>query len=108
MPAGLDSLSLVPTMLGRGPQSTHPYLHSEFYEGGFSQAVLLDGRWKGIRLQSPAAAIQLYDLANDSGERTDIAGRESKTVARITAIMREAHVDNEHWKRPADLRKPGV
>jgi len=108
MPAGLDSLSLVPTMLGRGPQSTHPYLHSEFYEGGFSQAVLLDGRWKGIRLQSPAAAIQLYDLANDSGERTDIAGRESKTVARITAIMREARVDNEHWKRPADLRKPGV
>jgi len=100
-PAGLDSLSLVPTLLGRGTQPTHPYLYWEFYEGGFTQAVLLDGRWKGIRLKSPDAPIRLYDLANDPGEASDAASREPTLVERIAAIMRDAHVDNEHWKWPA-------
>jgi arylsulfatase A-like enzyme len=101
-PAGLDGLSLVPTLLGRGTQATHPYLYWEFYEGGFSQAVLLDGRWKGIRLKSPAAPIQLYDLAHDPAEQTDRAGREPALVDRIRSTMRDAHVDNEYWKWPAE------
>ncbi|HSP91353.1 MAG TPA: arylsulfatase [Vicinamibacterales bacterium] len=100
-PAGLDGLSLVPALLGRGVQAKHEYLYWEFYEGGFSQAVLLDGRWKGIRLKSPAAAIELYDLAADPAESTDLAGSQPKLVERIGAIMREAHVDNEYWKWPA-------
>ena len=62
-PAALDSLSLVPALIGRGTQAAHEYLYWEFYEGGFSQAVLLDGRWKGIRLKSPTAPMQLFDLA---------------------------------------------
>jgi arylsulfatase A-like enzyme len=106
-PAGLDSLSLVPALLGQGTQATHPYLYWEFYENGFSQAVLLDGRWKGIRLKSPDAPIQLYDLATDPGESTDLSAKEPATVRRIAAIMREAHVDNEYWKWPAAPGKPG-
>jgi arylsulfatase A-like enzyme len=100
-PAGLDGLSLVPALLGRGVQAKHEYLYWEFYEGGFSQAVLLDGRWKGIRLKSPAAPIQLYDLAADPAESIDLAGSQPALVERIGAIMRAAHVDNEYWKRPA-------
>jgi arylsulfatase A-like enzyme len=100
-PGGLDSLSLVPTLLGRGRQAAHEYLYWEFYESGFSQAVLLEGRWKGIRLKSPAAQIRLFDLANDPAEAVDLAARQPKLVERIAAIMREAHVDNDHWKWPA-------
>ena len=100
-PAALDSLSLVPTLLGRGTQAKHEYLYWEFYEGGFSQAVLLEGRWKGIRLESPAAPIRLYDLASDPGEVVDVAASQPKLVQRITAIMRDAHVDNDYWKWPA-------
>ena len=100
-PAGLDSITLVPTLLGRGTQATHPYLYWEFYESGFDQAVLLDGRWKGIRLESPDAPIRLFDLANDTAEQTDVAAKEPALAARIAAIMREAHADNEHWKWPA-------
>jgi arylsulfatase A-like enzyme len=106
-PAGLDSFSLVPTLLGRGTQATHEYLYWEFYESGFDQAVLLEGRWKGIRLKSPAAPIQLYDLASDPAEQTDLTAREPKLVERIGAIMRQAHVDNEHWKWPTAPGKPG-
>jgi arylsulfatase A-like enzyme len=100
-PSPIDSLSLVPALLGRGAQAKHEYLYWEFYEGGFTQAVLLEGRWKGIRLKSPAAPIQLYDLASDPGEATDVAPRQPKLVERVATIMRDAHVDNEYWKRPA-------
>ena len=91
----------MPTLLGRGTQAKHEYLYWEFYESGFEQAVLLEGRWKGIRLKSPAAPMQVYDLASDPGETTDVAARQPALVERMSAIMREAHVDNEHWKWPA-------
>ena len=104
-PANLDSISLVPTLLGRGEQAKHPYLYWEFYENGASQAVLLDGRWKGLRLKTPSAPIALYDLASDPGENDDVAAQQPGLVARVAEIMRTAHVDNEHWKLPAAAAK---
>jgi arylsulfatase A-like enzyme len=100
VPAPVDSISLVPTLLGRGPQAKHEYLYWEFHESGFDQAVLLDGRWKGIRLKSPETSIRLFDLASDPAEAIGLAASEPGIVGRIAAIMRDAHVDNEHWKRP--------
>ena len=97
----LDSISLVPTLLGRTGQRRHEFLYWEFYEDGVSQAVLLEDRWKGIRLKNPRAPLQLYDLANDLGETTDVAAKEPNVAERLVRIMREAHVDNEQWKLPA-------
>ena len=83
-PANLDSISLVPTLQGRdNQQAKHEYLYWEFYEGGVSQAVLLEGRWKGIRLKSRTAPMQLYDLQNDLGEQHDVAADHPDIVARI-------------------------
>lgn len=96
--ADSDSISLVPTLLGRGTQPKHDYFYWEAYEGGVSQAVLLgDGRWKGIRLRAPNGPIQLFDLTNDVGEKTDLAAQNPEIVARIAEAMRTAHVDNEYW-----------
>jgi arylsulfatase A-like enzyme len=97
-PSGLDSLSLVPTLLGEGRQQTHEFLYWEFYERGVSQAVLLDGRWKGIRLQRTTAPIQLFDLQNDPAEQTDLAAKYPDTVGRIGTLMRTERFDNDHWK----------
>ncbi len=100
-PPGLDSLSLVPTLLGRKAEQTkHEYLYWEFYERGVSQAVLLQGRWKGIRLKQVTAPIQLYDVQNDIGEERDVAAEQPDVVARIARIMSTARVDNEFWKMP--------
>ncbi len=96
LPPDRDSLSLVPTLLGRDGQAVHEYLYWEFYEGGASQAVLLHGRWKGLRL-SDGDDVILYDLQNDIGETTDVAPAHPELVARIREIMRTAHVSNEHW-----------
>lgn len=101
-PAGvvLDSISVVPTLLGRGDQRKHPYLYWEFYEQGVSQAMLMDGRWKALRLKTPSAPIALYDLVSDPGEREDVAARQPALVARATELMRTARVDNDYWKLP--------
>ena len=97
-PAKIDSISVVPTLLGHGAQKKHPYLYWEFYEQGVSQAVLIEGRWKALRLKSPAAPVQLFDLTNDIAEKTDVAAKNPEIVARATEIMRTARHDNEHWK----------
>ncbi len=107
-PAALNSVSLVPTLLGRGPQPKHEYLYWEFYEQGVSQAVLLEGRWKALRLRSLKAPIQLFDLASDPAEKTDVAAAQPALVARAGTLMRTVRVDNEHWKlvdAPAAKRK---
>ncbi|MBI4626229.1 MAG: arylsulfatase [Verrucomicrobia bacterium] len=100
LPSNLDSISLVPTLLGQGAQPKHDFLYWEFYEGGVTQAVLLDGRWKGIRPKGASAPMQLFNLADDIGEKTDVAAKNPALVARVAEIMRTAHVDNEHWKIP--------
>jgi arylsulfatase A-like enzyme len=99
-PQNLDSISLVPVLTGRGEQRQHEYLYWEFYEGGVSQAVLLKGRYKGIRLKSRDAPIQLYDLSTDIAEQHNLAFQYPDLVQRITGIMTEARIDNEFWKLP--------
>jgi arylsulfatase A-like enzyme len=96
-----NGISLVPELLGRGAQPKHEYLYWEFYEQGVSQAVLLEGRWKALRLKSLTAPLQLFDLKTDIAEKTDVAARHPEIVARAVHIMKTARVDNAHWKLAA-------
>ncbi|MEY2880666.1 MAG: hypothetical protein RLZZ15_3046 [Verrucomicrobiota bacterium] len=93
-----DSVSIVPTLLDRGAQPKHDYLYWEFYEQGVSQAVLLDGHWKAIRLKSLTAPIELYDLNSNLAENPDVAAKNPELVARAEKIFTTARYDNEHWK----------
>jgi arylsulfatase len=90
-PDGGDGVSLVPTLTGRaGEQETHAYLYWEFIGG---QAVRL-GHWKGIRL-SVDDPIELYDLAADRDETTDVAAEHADVVARIEEIMTVGRTESE-------------
>ena len=100
-PGNLNSISIVPTLLGRGQQAKHDYLYWEFYEQGVSQALLLEGRWKALRLKSPTAPIQLYDLSKDVAEKNDVAAANPKIVARATELFKTVRQDNQHWKLPS-------
>ena len=104
LPPDRDSISFLPTLLGRPTQQNHTYLYWEFYEGGVSQAVLLEGRWKGIRSPAPTSALQLFDLRHDLSEQQDVAAHHPDRVNRIAEIMRTAHRANEHWKIPVAQR----
>ncbi|MES2694872.1 MAG: arylsulfatase [Verrucomicrobiota bacterium] len=106
-PANIDSISFVPTLLGRGPQKKHEYLYWEFYEQGVNQAVLIEGRWKAIRLRSLDAPVQVFDLSKDIAEKNNIAVQHPEIVARATGLMKSARYDNEYWKINGPLSKKG-
>jgi hypothetical protein len=98
LPRGLDSISLVPTLCGQPDQQRrHPYLYWEFHEGGFDQAVILNGRWKGLRLDHRSAPIEIYDLQTDIGETRNVAPEHPDLVAEIGLLMHRAHTDSESW-----------
>jgi arylsulfatase A-like enzyme len=111
MPPKLDSISLVPTLLGRGEQPKHEYLYWEFYEQGVSQALLLDGHWKAIRLKTLTAPIELYDLSANLAEMPDVAVQHPEIVARARELFTSARFDNAYWKladsAPAAGKKAG-
>lgn len=92
-----DGLSLLPVLTGQGKQEEHPFLYWEFYGNPRSQAVLLEGRWKGIRSFGPSRSFELYDLSADPGEYWNRADSFPETVERIKAIMDSQHVPNEAW-----------
>ncbi len=108
MPKDCDSISFVPTLVGNPQgQRKHEFLYWEFHEGGFQQAALYRGRWKGIRSGDPDAPLLLYDLDADVAERTDVADVHPEIVARIRDFLNSARTESPDWPgRP--LSRPGA
>ncbi|MCA9189786.1 MAG: arylsulfatase [Pirellulaceae bacterium] len=97
-PENTDSLSLVPTLVGKlEEQQKHDYLYWEFYEQGGKQAVR-SGNWKAIRIPMFDGNTQLFDLAADIGEQHDVSAENEEVVEKLEAYMDEAHVDHPNWK----------
>ena len=104
-PAGLDSISFAPTMLGRDEQQEqHDYLYWGFWEGGGRRAIR-HGQWKAVRPKW-YAPMELYDLGTDLGEAQDLAAEHPMLVEKFAALIDAAHVDNEYWKAPERKKKP--
>ena len=97
-PANLDGLSLVPTLKGEGEQKEHEFLYWEFHEGGFKQAALYQGRWKGIRSGGPDAVVQLFDQENDVAEATDVADKHPEIAEKIGAYLKTARTPSAEWE----------
>lgn len=95
-PDGCDSLSFAPALMGK-PAQQHEFLYWEFHEGGFHQAALYQGRWKGIRRKSLAAPLSLYDLKSDIAEQTDVAKNNPEIAAKIDAYLQSARSESEDW-----------
>jgi arylsulfatase A-like enzyme len=99
-PAGIDGLSLLPTLTGRGRQPQHPHLYWEFYEQGGSVAARW-GQWKAVRLNmaaTPTGPIELYDLASDRGEKHNVAAQHPEIVARFAQIFTKEHIPSPVFK----------
>ena len=99
-PAGCDSISFVPTLLGQPAehQSKHEFLYWEFHERNFKQAALYQGRWKGIRAVAKESPLILYDLHSDIGERTNVAEKHPDIVAKIDDYLSSARTDSKLWQ----------
>ena len=92
-PAGIDGISMVPTLTGTGEQKTHDYLYWEFYERGGKKAARWEN-WKAVQediRKNRNAPIQIYDLSSDIGEANDLASKHPELVTRAKEIFKEAH-----------------
>ncbi len=111
LPEHRDSISFVPTLMGKpDQQANHEFLYWEFHEGGFRQAALYQGRWKGIREWRPDASLVLYDLDHDIGEKSNVAAMHPDIVARIETYLKTARSDSPDWpvkvpNKPAEAVK---
>jgi arylsulfatase len=89
-PEGLDGVSILPTLTGtRGRQQDREYLYWEFRGG---QVVRL-GDWKGIRLP-PDLTLELFDLATDPGEQSNVSQEHPDVVSRIEQIMETGRTES--------------
>ena len=90
MPPGLDGVSIVPTLLGRTAQQKRREYH--YWESAPQQAVR-SGDWKLFRA-APDQRPELYNLAKDIGETTNVAAAHPEMVARLEKMLAAAHVDS--------------
>lgn len=99
VPYGVDGVSFLPTLLGKGEQKQHGYLYFEFHEQGGKQSVLKDG-WKLIRLNAKDAKkmkYELYDLSQDQMERRNLVSEYPDKVAELAKIMDNARTENTRF-----------
>lgn len=96
-PEGVDGISMVPTLTGKGTQQPHEFLYWEFPSVGGKQAVRM-GKWKGVRLnlfKNPKAKLELYDLSQDLGEKNNIATDHPDVVRKLEKALAVSHVRSE-------------
>src|SRR4029079_1583883 len=94
VPADVDGKSIMPVLQGK-PMEPHDFLYWEFHERGFQQAVRM-GKWKGGRI-AKEKPLELYDLAADPTEFTDVAAKQPDVVAKIEAYLKTARTESANW-----------
>ena len=100
-PAGLDGISFAPTLLG-ATQPEREFLYREFAGYGGQQSIRV-GDWKlvrqkmnpGPKAKDAATTLELYDLAQDPAEMTNVAAQHADVVEKLTAVMKSQHVKSE-------------
>lgn len=99
--AGLDGVSIVPTLLGQfANQETRDY---HYWEAAPAQA-LRQAEWKVYR-NAPSKPMELYNLVHDIGETRDVAGEHPEIVARLETLMSQAHIESVEF--PLVAKKQG-
>ncbi|WP_414664926.1 sulfatase [Horticoccus sp. 23ND18S-11] len=96
----LDGVSLVPVLKGGTLPERALYWHYPHYgnQGGGPGAAIRRGDWKLIEW-SEGPRVELFNLADNLGEKTDRAAQEP---ARVTALRDELHA----WQKNVGARFP--
>ena len=114
IPAGLDGISVVPTLLGKGVQKKHEYLYWELpnydkatgkFAGEVPMQAVRMGKWKGVRPKA-GGDLELYDLSKDIAEKTDVAAKFPAVVKKLEEICQTARLEprvqkdipNPYWR----------
>jgi arylsulfatase A len=101
-PAGLDGVSLLPVLEGRGAPARNPMIWV-FPEYGGQFAVNFGGLKavkQGVKTKAPGRW-ELYDLDRDPGETRDLAAERPETVRKAVEILRAQTNENPAFPMPA-------
>jgi arylsulfatase A-like enzyme len=103
IPPGLDGVSLSGPLTGRGAAAADRTLYRELTEANWQAAV--QGTWKVVRRAGSRQATaplptELYDLAGDPGETTNVAAEQPDVIRRLEAILAREHVPHPDWPLP--------
>ncbi|OYW13756.1 MAG: hypothetical protein B7Z55_16370 [Planctomycetales bacterium 12-60-4] len=100
IPADIDGISFAPTLLGK-PQPPRPFLYRESPGYGGQQSIHA-GDWKAVRTNlmprgknANPGALELYNLATDPNETTDVASQHPETAAQLQKLLNEQHRPSE-------------
>jgi arylsulfatase A-like enzyme len=87
--------------LDAGQQQLPDHLYWEFHESGGRQA-LRKGDWKLVKYQVQDASkttVELFDLAKDPAEQTNVALDYPVLVAELEGLMQKAHRPNRVFRQ---------
>lgn len=97
-----DGVSYLSELTGEGVQKEHDWLYWEFHGEGGRQAVR-KGDWKAIIYNvSQDRRVRLYNLADDLGEKKDVASLYPDIVADMDSLIRLSHTPSEIFPFPGD------
>jgi arylsulfatase A-like enzyme len=89
-----DGISFLPTLLGNEKkQKKHDFLYFEFPEKTGQVAIRI-GDWKGVKTnmkKDKNAPWEIYNLALDVNETTDLAKSQPELVKQMEVIMKREH-----------------
>lgn len=101
-PGGIDGISFAPTLFGK-QQAPRPFLYRETPGGGGQQCVRI-GDWKLVRQNLGAGpkaekqpTTELYDLATDPHETTDVAAKHPEMVKKLLALAAAQRTPTKLW-----------
>jgi len=100
-PEGIEGRSIAPTLFG-GDAPEREFLYWEFQHREFKQAVRI-GEMKALR-DGMTRQTEVYDLANDIGETTDLAAQQPEVVARAEEIFANWRTDSADFP----VKDPGA
>ena len=114
----LDGVNLLPYLTGAKPESPHAALYWRF--GG--QIAIRMGDWKlvkapglsagpaALRGQATTEGAELYNLARDIGERTNLAANEPEKVKELAAAWKawDAELMEPAWRPPQPSARGGA
>ncbi|MFM8274418.1 MAG: arylsulfatase [Gemmata sp.] len=93
--AKTDGVSVLPLLKG-GAAPQREYFYWELHESGPSLQAIRFGDWKAVK-NGPSAAVELYDLRADPGEKTNLAARSPDVVAKAVKLMAGARTEHPDW-----------
>lgn len=88
VPRGKDSLSYLPTLLGREAGQEHDYviIQNRFDQMG-SAAIITNDGWKLVEIDAAAGRYQLYNVRSDNAERHNLIASHPAIASRLKAIL---------------------